>query len=93
MNQKKDEPEDKRPRKKSSLESLSEAYREISPYLNISYFFIAAIVLLALIGHWLDNLWGIDPWGLVVGAILGVVIGFYNFFKIVSGSFDRKKQK
>jgi F0F1-type ATP synthase assembly protein I len=93
MNQKKNEAEDNRPRKKSSLESFSEAYREISPYLNISYFFLAAIGLLAWIGYHLDKLWGSSPWGLVGGAILGIVIGFYNFFKTVSGSFDKKKQK
>jgi F0F1-type ATP synthase assembly protein I len=93
MNQKKNETEDNRPRKKSSLESLSEAYREISPYLNISYFFIAAIGLLAWIGHRLDKLWESEPWGLVCGAVLGVILGFYNFFKTVAGSSDKKKQK
>jgi DNA-binding ferritin-like protein (Dps family) len=70
MNQKKNETEDNRPRKKSSLESLSEAYREISPYL-----------------------WESEPWGLVCGAVLGVILGFYNFFKTVAGSSDKKKQK
>ena len=31
-------------------------------------------------GWYVDNRKGTGPWGLVVGAILGSAVGFYNFF-------------
>ena len=79
--------------KRSSLgSSLSEAYRDISPYLNISYFFLAAIGLFAWIGHYLDGRWGSKPWGIIGGAVLGVIVGFYNFIKTVSRSSEKNKK-
>lgn len=81
-----------RPQGKSTLQSLANAYREIGPYLNIGYYFIAAIGFLAFIGHLIDKHWGIHPWGIASGAILGVIVGFYNFIKTVSGSSGSKRR-
>ncbi len=78
--------------RKSTFQSLANAYREIGPYLNIGYFFIAAIGLLAFIGHLVDNHWELHPWGIVSGAILGVIVGFYNFIKTVAGSSGSKRR-
>ncbi len=88
----KSEPEAGKPRGKSTFQSLANAYREIGPYLNIGYFFVAAIGLLAFLGHLVDNHWGLHPRGIVVGAILGVIVGFYNFIKTVAGSSGSKRR-
>jgi F0F1-type ATP synthase assembly protein I len=93
MKTKNKKPETEKHSQKSSLTPLSEAYREIAPYLNISSFFLAAIILFAWIGYSLDKLWDSKPWGLVIGAIVGIVVGFYNFFRTVSRNPDRTKKK
>ncbi len=68
---------------KSSLKNLSEVYRELSPYLNIGYIFVVVVLLFTYIGYKVDEWKGTAPWFTLLGAILGIVVGFYQFFKIV----------
>lgn len=76
--------ESKKPSETSStLSSLSEAYRKLAPYLNIGYFFGASVTVMTLAGYFLDKRWQTDPWLTVFGAVLGIGMGFYNFFKTV----------
>lgn len=81
------------PPDKSVFESLSQAYRELSPYLNIGYVFVASVVLLAFAGRYLDARWGTDPWLTLTGALLGIAVGFYQFFKIVLKSPPKDSKK
>jgi ATP synthase protein I len=39
----------------------------------------------ALIGYWIDKRAGSSPWGLVVGAMLGLAGGMYLMIKAVLG--------
>jgi len=41
----------------------------------------AAIIGLTLVGWWVDRRFGTAPKGLIVGASVGVVGGFYNFIR------------
>jgi F0F1-type ATP synthase assembly protein I len=41
----------------------------------------AAIVGLTLVGLWVDHQFGTGSKGLIIGATLGVVGGFYNFLR------------
>ena len=41
----------------------------------------AAIVGLTLVGYWIDRQFDSHPRGLLVGAVLGVVGGMYNFIR------------
>jgi F0F1-type ATP synthase assembly protein I len=68
---------------KSVLSSLSQTYRKLAPYLNIGYFFAVSVTLLTWLGYYLDKKWHTDPWLILCGAVLGIVLGFYNFFKTV----------
>ena len=42
-----------------------------------------AVILLAGVfaGLWVDKRWGTDPWGVLAGAVLGMVLGIYNLIK------------
>ena len=37
-------------------------------------------------GLWLDGRWGTRPWLAVIGVVLGIAAGFYNFFRVVLGT-------
>jgi F0F1-type ATP synthase assembly protein I len=32
-------------------------------------------------GVWVDKRWDTEPWGVLAGAVLGMVVGFYNLLK------------
>jgi F0F1-type ATP synthase assembly protein I len=51
--------------------------------MNLGLTFALAIGGLAYLGNRLDERWGSEPWMTLVGAILGMVIGFVNLFRIV----------
>jgi F0F1-type ATP synthase assembly protein I len=51
------------------------------PAAAASYTLIGAIVLLGGIGYAVDVWQGSSPWGLVVGLVLGIIVGFYELTK------------
>jgi len=46
-----------------------------------SYTLIGAIILLGGLGYGFDLWRGTSPWGVFIGLMLGVVIGFYELIK------------
>ena len=90
------EPSKKSPLGIPQLETLSEAYRKLAPYLSIGYVMVFSVVLLTFLGHYFDKKWHTEPWLTVTGAILGMAAGFYQFFKVVlslSNEQNNKKKK
>ena len=57
--------------------------RKSGPYLSLGTSLAAPVVVLALFGRWLDVKWGTEPWLLLAGSLLGMVTGFYSFFRTV----------
>ncbi|MEO8196464.1 MAG: AtpZ/AtpI family protein [Thermoanaerobaculia bacterium] len=41
----------------------------------------AAVGGFALLGYWIDRHYGSSPWGILIGALLGLIGGFYNLVK------------
>ena len=68
---------------KRSAESLQDNVRRAGPAAGASYTLIGAIILLGGIGYGLDQWKGTDPWGLFVGLMLGLIVGFYELAKVV----------
>ncbi len=48
-----------------------------------SYSLIGAIILLGGIGYAVDHWRGQSHWGLLVGLVLGLIVGFYELAKAV----------
>jgi len=90
VGQRKNEPSNSPSSNKSTLSSLSAAYRNMAPYLNIGYFFAASVTLFTLLGYYLDTKWQTSPWVTLGCAILGIGMGFFNFLRTVS-SIDKKE--
>jgi F0F1-type ATP synthase assembly protein I len=68
---------------KRSAESLQDNVRRAGPAAGASYTLIGAIVLLGGLGYGLDRWQGTAPWGLFVGLLLGLIVGFYELAKVV----------
>ena len=69
--------------KANNLSSIAEGYRKLAPYMNIGMVWAIAVILFTYIGLKLDEAWNSRPWFTLVGAIFGVVTGFYHFIKTV----------
>jgi|WetSurMetagenome_2_1015567.scaffolds.fasta_scaffold39733_5 F0F1-type ATP synthase assembly protein I len=63
--------------------SLQEGMRRSGPIAGAGYTLIGAIIMLGLIGYWLDRWLGCSPWFLLGGLLLGIIIGFYNLAKVI----------
>jgi len=52
----------------------------------------AAVTGLALLGYWIDRHFGSAPWGLLIGAVIGVVGGMYNLIReaLSASTADRR---
>lgn len=56
-------------------------------WMSAGFEFLAAVALCGGVGYWLDQSQGWHPWGLVVGAMIGVAAGMYRLISraLISG--------
>lgn len=59
--------------------------REFSRAANLAIELGASIVVCALIGYYLDRIFGTAPWAIFGGIVLGTAAGFWNAYKIALG--------
>ena len=64
-------------------EDVASSYRKAGPYIDASWQLAGSVGLGTFVGWWLDKKLSTGPWLLVSGALLGVGLGFYLFFKIL----------
>ncbi len=62
---------------------FNESLRKVAPFLNIGGMFFGCMVVGVGLGYWLDKRFDTAPWLLLSGSILGIISGFYHFFKVV----------
>lgn len=78
---------------KKRILSKSSILKELAPYLNLGIQLTITVCLGALFGWWLDSKFNAKPLFLIIFSFLGVIIGFYNFFKTISQLEKKKKEK
>jgi len=66
-----------------SAKSLQENVTQSGPAAAASYTLIGAIILLGGIGYGVDAWQGTAPWGLLIGLLAGIVVGFYELVKTI----------
>jgi F0F1-type ATP synthase assembly protein I len=52
-------------------------------FIGLGIEMAVAVVLFMYAGHWLDGWLGTDPWLFVGGALVGVAVAIYGFFRRV----------
>ncbi len=66
-----------------STRSLQDNVSRAGPAAAASYTLIGAIILLGGLGYAIDVWRGTGPWGLVIGLLIGILVGFYELTKIM----------
>ena len=76
-------PDERDPFPARSLQQLQDNIRRAGPAATAGYSLIGAILLLGGAGHLLDRWQETEPWGLLAGLLLGLLVGFYELAKTV----------
>ncbi len=53
--------------------------------------FAAAVAGFAALGYWIDRHWQCSPWGVLIGAALGLIGGTYNLIRQSQAAFRQPK--
>ncbi len=53
--------------------------------------FAAAVAGFAAVGWWIDRHYKSEPWGVVIGAVLGLIGGTYNLIRESLAAFQPSK--
>lgn len=62
---------------------LQASLRRAGTVAGASYSLIGAIILLGGLGYFADGWFGTEPWLLIAGLFLGIVVGFYELARVV----------
>ncbi|WP_242342968.1 AtpZ/AtpI family protein [Anaeromyxobacter terrae] len=69
------------------LSSLAAGYRKAEPYMAASSTLLASVAVFTLLGYGLDRWLGHSvQWMLVVGAVVGIAVGFTAFFTKIAAA-------
>jgi F0F1-type ATP synthase assembly protein I len=79
-------------KKKPKKETLRTTYAELGPLLGIGVQLAVTMVLMVLLGNWLDEKYNKQPLFLIICSIFGLTAGLYNLIKTVT-EFEKKKKK
>lgn len=72
------------------LSPLARTYRTAGPWLAAVWKLIGGLLVGTVGGWFLDSKAGTGPAGLVVGALVGLGVGFYAFLKAVLALSQKK---
>ncbi|HTI42503.1 MAG TPA: AtpZ/AtpI family protein [Vicinamibacterales bacterium] len=64
-----------------SAKSLQENAERAGSAAGAAYALVGGILVLGGIGYAVDKWRDTSPWGLIIGLLLGVIVGFYDLVK------------
>jgi ATP synthase protein I len=73
------------------LSGFAKAYRAAAPWLNASAKLTTGPLLGVLVGFWIDKSKGTAPYGVLIGSVVGIAVGFYGFIRDVLRLSNPKK--
>lgn len=62
-------------------------------YAGLGLEFAASVAVLTLLGWWVDRHFGTHPWGVLTGALIGLVGGMYNMIREALGAVRSQERE
>jgi F0F1-type ATP synthase assembly protein I len=62
-------------------------------YAGLGIELAAAVGLLSLLGWWIDGRLGTAPWGLVIGAMIGLIGGMANLLRSALSAVEPPEER
>jgi ATP synthase protein I len=75
-------PSQRDPEEPESGRWLSAMMRQAGPYMSAAYTLTGGLLGLGLLGWFVDRWLGTSPAFLLTGLLLGMVVGFYELWKV-----------
>ena len=69
---------------RKALNEFQRILRISGPAASASYSLLGSIIMLSLIGYFIDRHFVTFPVFLLIGLLLGLVVGFYGLFKFIN---------
>ena len=66
----------------NSITSFQKIVHQAAPAASASYSLIASLLLFIFIGVYIDNYFGLKPFGTMAGLLFGLIVGFYQLVKM-----------
>ncbi len=68
--------------------------KDLELFGSIGIELVLFVILGVLLGNWIDKRINTSPFLLILGAVCGAFIGFYNFYKMIKSlSEDEQKEE
>lgn len=68
---------------------FAKSLRDVGPYLGLGLHLAATIVLMVLLGSWLDKKFNLNYILTLIFGLLGIGVGIYNLIKTVN-EFEKR---
>lgn len=62
--------------------SKDDGFSKYAPYFSLGLEIAVGVMLPILLGYWLDGRFGISPWLILIGCLIGVVNVFVIIFRL-----------
>jgi hypothetical protein len=67
------------------VDEMTKPWKELGRYGGVGIELVLAILILAGLGHWLDErYWGGRSWAMAIGFLLGVGVGVRNLMRVAA---------
>ncbi len=73
----------------NSFSYLQKIIRQSGPAMGASYTLIGAILILGILGYFIDKWRDTSPIFLLTGLLIGIIVGFYEIAKIIWTKNDK----
>ncbi len=79
--------------KPEDTSGFAKSLRDVGPYLGLGLQLAATIVLMVLLGSWLDKKFNLNYILTLIFGLLGIGVGMYNLIKTVNDLEKRDKDE